>query len=48
MSLNAVEAVGDPSGAAWTAVRLAATGAFALALVAWVALWVLRWRRVRD
>lgn len=48
VSLNFVEAVGDPSGAAWTAVRLAATAAFTLALAACAVLWVLRWRRARD
>lgn len=47
VSLNLVEAVGDPDGTAWRAVRLAASVAFTLALVAWAALWVLRWRRGR-
>jgi hypothetical protein len=48
VSLNLVEAVGDPGGAVWTAVRLAATAAFTLALVACAVLWVLRWRRAGD
>ncbi|MGC0211113.1 hypothetical protein [Streptomyces levis] len=48
MTLNFIEAVRDPDGAAWTAARLAASAAFTLALVAWAALWVLRWRRGRS
>ncbi|MER8220048.1 hypothetical protein ABTZ58_05500 [Streptomyces sp. NPDC094143] len=48
VSLNLVEAVSDPSGAVWTAIRLAATAAFTLALAACAVLWVLRWRRAGD
>ncbi|MDT0392271.1 MULTISPECIES: hypothetical protein [Streptomyces] len=48
MSLNLVEAVWDPDGTTWKAARLTAGAAFTLALVAWAALWVLRWRRGRT
>ncbi|MGW5131433.1 hypothetical protein [Streptomyces sp. NPDC004135] len=48
MTLNLIEAVRDPDGTAWRAVRLTASVAFTLALVAWAALWVLRWRRGRS
>ncbi|MFE0471477.1 hypothetical protein ACFW2V_07635 [Streptomyces sp. NPDC058947] len=48
MTLNLIEAVWDPDGTAWRAVRLTASAAFTLALVAWAALWVLRWRRGRS
>ncbi|WP_344538044.1 hypothetical protein [Streptomyces levis] len=48
MTLNLIEAVRDPDGTVWRAVRLTASAAFTLALVAWAALWVLRWRRGRS
>lgn len=48
VTLNLIEAVRDPDGTAWRAVRLTASVAFTLALVAWAALWVLRWRRGRS
>ncbi|MEV7077043.1 hypothetical protein AB0N88_00575 [Streptomyces sp. NPDC093516] len=48
VGLNLVEAVGDPGGAVWTAVRLAASAAFTLALLACAVLGVLRWRRARG
>ncbi|WP_437039084.1 hypothetical protein [Streptomyces sp. enrichment culture] len=48
MTLNLIEAVRDPDGAAWTAARLAASAAFTLTLATWAALWVLRWRRGRS
>ncbi|MGC5037711.1 hypothetical protein ACPXCS_10495 [Streptomyces sp. DT190] len=48
VGLNLVEAVGDPSGPLWTAARAAAGAAFTLALMTWVALWLLRWRRGRS
>lgn len=48
VTLNLIEAVRDPDGTVWRAVRLTASAAFTLALVAWAALWVLRWRRGRS
>lgn len=48
VTLNLIEAVRDPDGAAWTAARLAASAAFTLTLATWAALWVLRWRRGRS
>jgi hypothetical protein len=45
--MNLVEAVGDPGGTAWWAARLAAGVVFSAALVSYVVLRVLRWRRTR-
>lgn len=48
VGMNLAEAVWDPRGLAWTAVRLAASALFTVALVAYVALRLLRWRRTRS
>lgn len=48
VGMNLAEAVWDPSGLAWTAARLAAAALFTAALVAYLALRLLRWRRTRS
>ncbi|MFE8986391.1 hypothetical protein ACFYMI_00980 [Streptomyces collinus] len=48
VGMNLAEAAWDPSGIAWRAVRLAAAALFTVALVAYVALRLLRWRRTRS
>jgi len=46
-TLNLVEATVDPEGASWTALRAAASVAFAVALVLWVATALRARRRAR-
>ncbi|MFI9750105.1 hypothetical protein [Streptomyces collinus] len=48
VGMNLAEAVWDPRGLTWTAVRLAASALFTVALVAYVAPRLLRWRRTRS
>ncbi|MGI5369762.1 hypothetical protein C9J60_10345 [Streptomyces sp. A244] len=48
VGMNLVEALWDPGGLVWTAARLAAAALFTVALVAYVALGLLRWRRTRS
>ncbi|MFF7866029.1 hypothetical protein ACFZCT_06140 [Streptomyces qaidamensis] len=48
VGMNLAEALWDPSGLAWTAARLTAAAVFTVALVAYVALHLLRWRRTRS
>ncbi|MFJ3618464.1 hypothetical protein ACIPSH_09955 [Streptomyces iakyrus] len=48
VGMNLVESLWDPGGLVWTAARLAATALFTVALVAYVALRLLRWRRTRS
>ncbi|MFD5336062.1 hypothetical protein [Streptomyces hawaiiensis] len=48
VGMNLAEAVWDPGGMVWAAARLAATTLFTIALVAYVALRVLEWRRTRS
>jgi hypothetical protein len=48
VGMNLVEALWDPSGLVWTAARLAAAALFTVALVAYLALGLLRWRHTRS
>ncbi|MBB4714991.1 hypothetical protein ACIQNT_15155 [Streptomyces luteogriseus] len=48
VGMNLAEAVWDPGGAGWRAARAAATVLFTVALVAYLVLRVLRWRRARS
>ncbi|MFF5309364.1 hypothetical protein [Streptomyces massasporeus] len=47
VGMNLAEAVWDPGGAGWRAARVAASALFTVALVAYLVLRVLRWRRAR-
>ncbi|MFF6913131.1 hypothetical protein [Streptomyces sp. NPDC012466] len=46
--MNLAEAVGDPGGIAWRVARSAAGMIFTVALVTYVVLRVLPWRRTRT
>ncbi|MER7896944.1 hypothetical protein ABTX62_12700 [Streptomyces sp. NPDC096046] len=48
VAMNPTEAVRDPDGLAWRAARTAASVLFTVALVTYVVLRVLRWRRTRT
>ncbi|MFJ5993638.1 hypothetical protein [Streptomyces sp. NPDC092370] len=48
VGMNLAEALWDPGGIAWRAARSAAGMIFAVALVTYVVLRVLRWRRTRT
>jgi ethanolamine utilization microcompartment shell protein EutL len=48
VGMNLAEVVWDPAGAGWRAARVAASVLFTVALVAYVVLRVLRWRRARS
>jgi hypothetical protein len=46
--MNPAEVVRDPGGAGWKAARVAVSVLFTVALVAYVVLRALRWRRARS
>lgn len=48
VGMNLAEAVRDPDGVVWRAARTTASVLFTVALVAYVVLRVLRWRRTRS
>ncbi|GAP50022.1 hypothetical protein [Streptomyces azureus] len=48
VGMNLVEAVWDPGGIAWLVARAAVSVIFSVALVSYVVLRVLRWRRART
>lgn len=48
VAMNLAEALRDPGGVVWTAARAAASALFAVALVAYAVLRVLRWRHTRS
>ncbi|MER7402394.1 hypothetical protein ABT373_07810 [Streptomyces sp. NPDC000070] len=48
VGMNLVEAVWDPGGTAWLVARATVSAIFSVALVSYVVLRVLRWRRART